>query len=73
MVTVEDQEIARAMLLLLERAKMVVEPAGAAAIAALATDQVAALTTGQVVALTTAEVVALGTNIGALLSTRRPP
>lgn len=35
MVTVEDQEIARAMLLMLERAKAVVEPAGAAAIAAL--------------------------------------
>jgi threonine dehydratase len=35
MVTVDDHEITRAMLLLLERAKTVVEPAGAAAIAAL--------------------------------------
>lgn len=35
MVTVNDNEIARAMLLMLERAKTVVEPAGAAGIAAL--------------------------------------
>jgi threonine dehydratase len=35
MITVDDQEITRAMLLLLERAKTVVEPAGAAAIAAV--------------------------------------
>jgi threonine dehydratase len=40
MVTVEDQEIARAMLLLLERAKTVVEPAGAAAITALLSGKV---------------------------------
>lgn len=40
MVTVEDQEIARAMLLMLERAKTVVEPAGAAAIAALLSGKV---------------------------------
>ncbi len=40
MVTVEDQEIARAMLLLLERAKTVVEPAGAAAISALLASRV---------------------------------
>ena len=35
MVTVDDADIARAMLLLLERAKAVVEPAGAAGVAAL--------------------------------------
>jgi len=35
MVTVDDQEIATAMLLLLERAKMIVEPAGALTVAAL--------------------------------------
>lgn len=35
MVTVEDKDIARAMLLLLERAKTVVEPAGAVGVAAL--------------------------------------
>jgi threonine dehydratase len=35
MITVEDADIARAMLLLLERAKSVVEPAGAAGVAAL--------------------------------------
>ena len=34
-VTVAEDELARAMLLLLERAKAVVEPAGAAAVAAL--------------------------------------
>ena len=34
-VTVSDDEIARAILMLLERAKMVVEPAGAAAVAAV--------------------------------------
>ncbi|MBS3940599.1 MAG: threonine ammonia-lyase [Actinobacteria bacterium] len=34
-VTVDDEEIARAVVLLLERAKLVVEPAGAAAVAAL--------------------------------------
>ncbi|MCW3053798.1 MAG: threonine ammonia-lyase, partial [Chthonomonadales bacterium] len=41
MVTVTDQEIARAMLLLLERCKTVVEPAGAAAIAAVLSHKVA--------------------------------
>jgi threonine dehydratase len=40
MVTVEDHEIAQTMLLLLERAKTVVEPAGAAALAALLTGKV---------------------------------
>jgi threonine dehydratase len=40
MVTVEDQDIAAAMLLLLERAKTVVEPAGAAGVAALLTGRV---------------------------------
>jgi threonine dehydratase len=39
MVTVADAEIARAMLLLLERAKSVVEPAGAAGVAALLAGQ----------------------------------
>ena len=34
-VTVTEEELAKAMLLLLERAKAVVEPAGAAAVAAL--------------------------------------
>ena len=43
MVTVEDSEIARAMLLLLERAKVVVEPAGAAGIAALLAGKIQAL------------------------------
>ncbi|HLK58894.1 MAG TPA: threonine ammonia-lyase [Chthonomonadaceae bacterium] len=42
MVTVEDSEIARAMLLLLERAKVVVEPAGAAGVAALLAGKVKA-------------------------------
>ena len=40
MVTVEDSEIARAMLLLLERAKTVVEPAGAVGVAALLSGKV---------------------------------
>jgi threonine dehydratase len=40
MVAVEDHEIASAMLLLIERAKAVVEPAGAAGIAALLTGKV---------------------------------
>ena len=39
-VTVAEDELAKAMLLLLERAKAVVEPAGAAAVAALLTDKV---------------------------------
>ncbi|MFJ3393049.1 threonine ammonia-lyase [Leifsonia aquatica] len=41
-VTVTEDDIARAMLVLLERAKMVVEPAGAAAVAAILADKVAA-------------------------------
>lgn len=40
MVTVDDNEIARAMLMLLERAKTVVEPAGAVGIAALLSGKV---------------------------------
>lgn len=39
-VTVDDDDIARAMLVLLERAKMVVEPAGAVGVAAILTGQV---------------------------------
>ena len=39
-VTVSDDDIARAMLVLLERAKLVVEPAGAVAVAAIMTGQV---------------------------------
>ena len=39
-VTVTDDDIARAMLVLLERAKLVVEPAGAVAVAAILTGQV---------------------------------
>jgi threonine dehydratase len=39
-VTVTDDDIARALLVLLERAKLVVEPAGAAAVAAILTGQV---------------------------------
>lgn len=37
-VTVTEEQMSRALLMLLERAKMVVEPAGAAAVAALMTD-----------------------------------
>ena len=40
MITVEDSEIAKAMLLLLERAKTVVEPAGAVGVAALLSGKV---------------------------------
>ncbi len=40
-VTVDDDDIARAMLVLLERAKLVVEPAGAVGVAAILTGQVA--------------------------------
>ncbi len=40
MVTVDDSEIARAMLLMLERAKTVVEPAGAVGVAALLSGKV---------------------------------
>ncbi len=39
--TVDEEELARAQLLLLERAKMVVEPAGAAALAAVVADPAA--------------------------------
>jgi threonine dehydratase len=39
-VTVTDEDISRALLMLLERGKMVVEPAGAAAVAALLADAV---------------------------------
>ncbi len=39
-VTVSDDDIARAMLMLLERAKLVVEPAGAVSVAAILTGQV---------------------------------
>jgi threonine dehydratase len=39
-VTVSDDDIARAMLVLIERAKLVVEPAGAVAVAAILTGQV---------------------------------
>jgi threonine dehydratase len=41
-VTVEDDDIARAMLVLLERAKLVVEPAGAVGVAAILTGKVRA-------------------------------
>src|SRR5690606_16093929 len=41
-VTVSDDDIARALLVLLERAKLVVEPAGAASVAAILTGQVKA-------------------------------
>ena len=37
-VTVSEESLSRAMLVLLERAKMVVEPAGAAAVAAMLDD-----------------------------------
>ncbi|WP_217135173.1 threonine ammonia-lyase [Leucobacter chinensis] len=42
-VTVSDDDIARAILILLERAKMVVEPAGAAAVAAILAGKVKAV------------------------------
>ncbi|MEO5535504.1 MAG: threonine ammonia-lyase [Pseudolysinimonas sp.] len=42
-VTVSDDDIARALVILLERAKLVVEPAGAAGVAALLTGAVTAL------------------------------
>ncbi len=41
-VTVDDDDIARAMLVLLERAKMVVEPAGAVGVAAIMTGKITA-------------------------------
>jgi threonine dehydratase len=48
-VTVSDDDIARAMLMLLERAKLVVEPAGAVSVAAMLTGQVS--NAGTVVAI----------------------
>lgn len=48
-VTVSDDDIARAMLVLLERAKLVVEPAGAVSVAAILTGKV--LATGPTVAI----------------------
>ncbi|MCW4386440.1 threonine ammonia-lyase [Salinibacterium sp. SYSU T00001] len=48
-VTVTDDDIARALLVLLERAKLVVEPAGAVAVAAILTGQVTG--TGTTVAI----------------------
>ena len=45
-VTVTDDDTARALLVLLERAKLVVEPAGAVAVAAVMTGQVAAASPG---------------------------
>jgi threonine dehydratase len=48
-ITVSDDDIARAMLVLLERAKLVVEPAGAVSVAAIMTGQVSG--TGPTVAI----------------------
>ncbi|MEY5017744.1 MAG: hypothetical protein RL431_793 [Actinomycetota bacterium] len=61
-VTVSDDDIARAILMLLERAKMVVEPAGAAG--------VAAILTGQVVADGTTVVLLSGGNIDPMIMER---
>jgi threonine dehydratase len=61
-VTVTEEDIARAMVLLIERAKLVVEPAGAAA--------VAALLAGVVSAQTPAVAVLSGGNIDPLLMMR---
>lgn len=61
-VTVSEDDIARALLVLLERAKMVVEPAGAVSVAALMTGKVAS--DGPVVALLS------GGNIDPLLMQR---
>lgn len=61
-VTVDDDDIARAMLVLLERAKMVVEPAGAVG--------VAAILTGKVVASGPTVVVLSGGNIDPLIMER---
>ena len=61
-VTVDDDDIARAMLVLLERAKMVVEPAGAVGVAAIMTGKVSA--TGPTV------VVLSGGNIDPLIMER---
>ncbi|MCU1584799.1 MAG: threonine ammonia-lyase [Microbacteriaceae bacterium] len=48
-ITVSDDDIARAMLVLLERAKLVVEPAGAVSVAAIMTGQISS--TGPTVAI----------------------
>jgi threonine dehydratase len=50
-VTVSDDEVAEAMVLLLERSKLVVEGAGAVAVAALMHDRVAAPDSGEVCAV----------------------
>ncbi len=62
MVTVDEEEISRAVLLLLERCKWVVEPAGAAALAAVLAGKVPG--TGDVA------VVLSGGNVDPLLLTR---
>jgi threonine dehydratase len=66
-VTVSDDDIARALLVLLERAKLVVEPAGAAAVAAIITGKVketgttvAILSGGNIDPLVMERVIALG-------------
>lgn len=61
-VTVDDDDIARAMLVLLERAKMVVEPAGAVG--------VAAILTGKIVSSGPTVVVLSGGNIDPLIMER---
>ena len=61
-VTVDDDDIARAMLVLLERAKMVVEPAGAVG--------VAAILTGKIVATGPTVVILSGGNIDPLIMER---
>lgn len=61
-VTVDDDDIARAMLVLLERAKLVVEPAGAVGVAAILTGKISA--TGKTV------VVLSGGNIDPLVMER---
>jgi len=61
-VTVDDDDIARAMLVLLERAKLVVEPAGAVG--------VAAVMTGKIVASGPTVVVLSGGNIDPLIMER---
>lgn len=61
-VTVDDDDIARAMLVLLERAKMVVEPAGAVG--------VAAILTGKIVASGPTIVILSGGNIDPLIMER---
>jgi threonine dehydratase len=50
-VTVSDDEVAQAMVLLLERSKLVVEGAGAVAVAALMTGRIAAPESGEVCAV----------------------